>query len=114
MLQSWSSLVKGGKGSYLPNCKTNLVIALYTLSLLFFKFTTAYHLGRYEPSSPVICRAPRFNKRHRINDVHDHQPLFHADDLVPREAPHLQLPVQIPDGERDQVLVGDSALDVVW
>ena len=38
----------------------NLVMALYTLSLLFFKFinTTAYHLGRYEPSSPVSCHTP--------------------------------------------------------
>ena len=45
---------------YLPNCQTNLVIALYTLSLLFCKFinTTAYHLGRFKPSSPVSCRAP--------------------------------------------------------
>ena len=44
--------VEGGEGLYLPNCQTNLVISLYTLSLLFRKFinTTAYHLGRYEPS----------------------------------------------------------------
>ena len=48
----WSSLVEGGEGTCLPNCQTNLVIALYTLSLLFRKFinTTASHLGRYEPS----------------------------------------------------------------
>ena len=61
--QSWSSVVEGGEGSYLPNCQTNLVIALDTLSLLFCIFinTTAYHLGRYEPSSPVSCRAPRSN-----------------------------------------------------
>ena len=26
----WSSLVEGGEGSYLPNCQTNLVIALTT------------------------------------------------------------------------------------
>ena len=42
----------------LCNCETNLVIALYTPSLLFCKFinTTAYHLGRYEPSSPkLLC-----------------------------------------------------------
>ena len=32
---TWSSLVEGGEGSYLPNCQTNLAIALYTLSLLF-------------------------------------------------------------------------------
>ena len=50
----WSSLAEGGEGSYLPNCQTNLVIAIYTLSQLFCKFinTTAYHLGRYEPSPP--------------------------------------------------------------
>ena len=49
-----SYLVEGGEGSYLPNCQTNLVIALYTQSLLFCKFinTTAYHLSRYKPSSP--------------------------------------------------------------
>ena len=56
----WGSLVQGGEGLYLPNCQTNLVIDLYTLSLLFCKFiyTTAHHLGRYKPSSPVSCRAP--------------------------------------------------------
>ena len=61
-----SSLVEGGEGSYLPNCQTNLVIALDALSLLFCIFinTTAYHLGRYEPSSPVSCRAPRVNVDH--------------------------------------------------
>ena len=55
----WSSLVEEGEGSYLPNHQTNLVIALCTLSLLFCKFinTTAYHLGRYKPSSPI--RLPR-------------------------------------------------------
>ena len=59
MLYPWSSLVEGGEGSFLPNCQTNLVIALYTLSLLFCKFinTTAYHLGRIKPSSPVSCHA---------------------------------------------------------
>ena len=52
--RQWSSLVEGGKGSFMPNCQTNLVIARCMLSLLFCKFinTTAYHLGRYEPSSP--------------------------------------------------------------
>ena len=64
MLQNictWSSFVEGGEGSCLPNCQTNLVIAPYTLSLLFCKFinTTAYHLSRYNPSSPLSCRAPR-------------------------------------------------------
>ena len=44
----------------MPNCQTNLFIALSTLSLLFcnFIYTTADHLGRYEPSSPISCRAP--------------------------------------------------------
>ena len=45
---------EGGEGSNLPNCQTNLVIALHTLSLLFCKFvnTTGYHLDRYEPTPP--------------------------------------------------------------
>ena len=31
----WSSLVEGGEGWYLPNCQTNLVIALlYTASIV--------------------------------------------------------------------------------
>ena len=40
-------------GLYLPNCQTNLVIALHALSLLFWNFinSTAYHLSRYEVSS---------------------------------------------------------------
>ena len=51
------------EGLYLPNFKTKLVIALYTLSLLFCKLmnTTAYHLGRYEPSSPISCHTCQFN-----------------------------------------------------
>ena len=59
---AWSSLVEGGEGSHLPNCQTNLVIALDALSLLFCIFinTTAYHLGIYDPSSSVSCGAPRF------------------------------------------------------
>ena len=54
----WNSLVEGGEGSYLLNCQTNLVIAIYSLSLLFCKFinTTAYHFGRYKA---FISRAPR-------------------------------------------------------
>ena len=53
ILYPGSTLVDGGEGSYLPNCQTNLVIALCTLSLLLCKFlnTTAYHLSRYKPSS---------------------------------------------------------------
>ena len=61
--QPWSSLVEGDGGLYLPNCQTNLVIALHAPSLLFWHFinTTDYHLGRYEPSSPISCHAPRLN-----------------------------------------------------
>ena len=49
---------------YLPNCQTTLVIALDALFLLFCIFinTTAYHLGRYEPSSPVSCCTPLLYK----------------------------------------------------
>ena len=49
-VSTWSSLVEGGEGSYLPNCQTTLVIAL--LLFCIFINTTAYHLGRYEPSPP--------------------------------------------------------------
>ena len=37
MPKTWSSLVEGGEGSYLPNHQT-----------------TAYHLGRYEPSAHIL------------------------------------------------------------
>ena len=55
-----SSLIEGGEGFYLPNYQTNLGIALYTLSLLFCNLinTTAYHLGRYKPSSLISYRDP--------------------------------------------------------
>ena len=41
-------------GSYLPSCKTNFVIVLLAQTILFSHFinTTAYLLGRWEPSSP--------------------------------------------------------------
>ena len=47
ILCSWSSLVAGDEGSYLPNGQSNLVIALHALSLLSLLFgnfinTTAY------------------------------------------------------------------------
>ena len=44
----------------------HLVIALYTLSLLFCKFinTTPYQYVRYEPSSPVNYHAPRMGTYH--------------------------------------------------
>ena len=35
MGETWSSLVEGDEGSYLPNFQTNLVIVLHELSLLF-------------------------------------------------------------------------------
>ena len=62
--QPWSSQVEGDEWSYLPNCQTNLVIVLLEMSPLFWYFinTTAYNWGSYhKPSSPVICRPPRYN-----------------------------------------------------
>ena len=55
------SLARSLSRRWRPNCQTNLVIAIYTLYLFFCKLinTTAYYLGRYEPSSPVSCHAPR-------------------------------------------------------
>jgi hypothetical protein len=38
-------------------------------------------------------------------------PLFHGDDLVPVESPHLELPVEVANGEGDEFLVVDAALD---
>ena len=40
--------------TFLPNCRLNLVIDFHALYLLYWHFTntTAYHLGRYKPSSP--------------------------------------------------------------
>ena len=54
LLFSWSSLERGDEGLYRSNSQTNLVMALHSLSLLFFYYinTTAYHLGRYKPSFP--------------------------------------------------------------
>ena len=37
-------------------------------------------------------------------------PLLHLHDLVPVEATHLQLPVEVPHRERHEVLVRDAAL----
>ena len=59
--EPWSSLVEGGKGSFLPICQTNLVIDALSLLIGIFINTTAYHLGRYEPSSPVSCHSPWLN-----------------------------------------------------
>ena len=41
--EAWSSLVEGDDGSYLPNCQSNLVIALHALSLLFCNFTNTIY-----------------------------------------------------------------------
>ena len=58
--KAWDSLVEGGEGLYLLNRQTNLVLPLHTVSIVLkFLNTAAYHLGRYEPSSPISCRAPR-------------------------------------------------------
>ena len=52
IVKPWISLVEGGEGSFISAQLTNKFG--YTLSLLFCKFinTTAYHTGRFEPSSP--------------------------------------------------------------
>ena len=68
MQSSITSIVivrSGHEGLYLLNCQTNSVIALHAPSLLFWHFIniTAYHLGRYEASSPVSCRAPQSGSR---------------------------------------------------
>ena len=63
-----SSLVEGDEGSYLPNCKRNLVIALLVLSLfLTFHKCISLQLRWYKLSSPVSCYAPRMDGRHRRN-----------------------------------------------
>ena len=48
------SLIEEDEGLHQPNCQTNLVIVLLSLSLLVWYLIniTAYHLGRYETSSP--------------------------------------------------------------
>ena len=53
ILPTWSSLVEGGEGLYLPNCPKIDYCPLYTVSIAcMFINTTAYHLGKYEPSPP--------------------------------------------------------------
>ena len=74
MNHSWSSLVEGGEGSYLPNCQTNLVIALDALSLLFCIFinTTAYHLISCSAAVTIILlQRPRL----LIINWHNRKPL---------------------------------------
>ena len=45
---------------WLPNCRTSLAIIPWKLSQLFWQFinVTAYHLARYEPSSPSTKDLP--------------------------------------------------------
>ena len=54
MDKQYRTLVEGDEGVHLTNGQTKLVI-VDELSLLFWYFIniTAYHLGRYKPSSPV-------------------------------------------------------------
>ena len=49
---SWRSLVEGDEGLFVSNCQTNLVIAHYELSQLFWYFlnTKTQHLDQFEPS----------------------------------------------------------------
>ena len=58
---------------YLPNCQTNLVIALYTLSLLLCKFinTTAYPLGRFNKKSPNVYKSCQndFTRKIKVFEV---------------------------------------------
>ena len=55
-LQTWSSLVEGDEGLYLPNCESDLVIPLDALSLLFCIYinTTAF--------ISVSCCATQFKR----------------------------------------------------
>ena len=54
-----SSLIERSEGLFLPNCQTNLVIALYTLTLLFFKFKTQQLTPWADmSSSSVSCCTP--------------------------------------------------------
>ena len=58
---TWSSLVEGDEGSYLPNYQSNLAIALYALSLLFCIFvnTTAYHCADTSLHLPLAVTLPK-------------------------------------------------------
>ena len=56
IVNSWSSLVAGNEGSYLPNCQTNIVIVLHALYIFFCNFinTTAY---LWDDTSPHLSLA---------------------------------------------------------
>ena len=51
-------LVEGDEGSCLPNCQTNLVIALHVSIFLAFHKHNILPLGENEPSSLVSCHSP--------------------------------------------------------
>ena len=55
-----SSMVEGDEGSYLPNCQSNLVIALDELSLLFCIFinTAAYNWADISLHLPLAVKLP--------------------------------------------------------
>ena len=59
-----SSLVEGDKSLYLPNCQSNLVIALHELTLLFCFFinTTAYLLEDMSLHLPLAAALPGSTK----------------------------------------------------
>ena len=46
---TWSSLVEGDEGSYLPNFHSNLAIALHFLYFLQFHKHNSLPLAKYEP-----------------------------------------------------------------
>ena len=74
-LSLWFYIHHGAEGLYLPSCQTNLVIALDAVSLLFCIIinTTAYHLGRYEPSPPSNKELHAYT--HYISLSHTHSPI---------------------------------------
>ena len=53
MVEAWSALTEGDKGSYQPSCQTTLAVAVHTVKTFNMNLTciSAYQLGRYEPSS---------------------------------------------------------------
>ena len=60
MFEPLNSFVEGVEGSNVPNCQTNLIIALYALSLLFCHFinTTAYHWADMSLHLPLAVVLP--------------------------------------------------------
>ena len=60
--QPWSSLVERDVGSYLPNCRSNFVIAIDALLQLFciFKNTTDYHWADTSLHLLLAIALPRY------------------------------------------------------